>query len=135
MISFSYKKIGYLIVASEIILLLLAFIPVFSFLKVDEKSGSVFGWLLLSGLVTITFSKEKYETDEIEVLRLKCFFRSFFAALSAIVVGSLLNLFIPGKAITFERALEYLDDNSLLKFCVVALTLHLIFFWKGLKTL
>lgn len=58
MISFSYKKVGYLLIVIELIFLLVAFIPVFSFLEVDEKSGSIFGWLFLCCLVLITFSKE-----------------------------------------------------------------------------
>ncbi|GLU55975.1 hypothetical protein [Dyadobacter frigoris] len=133
MLSFSYKKIGYLLIVIAVIALLSTLIPAFSHFKMDVKSSSVFGCFLVGGLIVVTFSKEKYETNEIETLRLKCFFKGFFAALAGIVAGSLANLLIPGKAVTVERAIGYLEDNSILKLCVLTLILHLIFFRKELK--
>ena len=135
MLSFSYKKIGYLSVVLAMMALVSTLTPVFSHFTTAVKSSSAFGWFLVVGLIVITFSKEKYETNEIEVLRLRCFFKGFFAALAGIVVGSLANLLIPGKAVTLERAIGYLDDNSILKLCVLTLILHLIFFRKELKKL
>lgn len=135
MLSSSYKKIGYLFIVLALLALLSTFIPVFSYFKMEAKSSSLFGWFLLGGLTVVTFSEEKYETKEIEVLRLKSFFKGFFASLGGIVVSSLSNLLIPGRAATIDSTIRYLEESSVLKLCILTLILHLIFFRKKLKKL
>ncbi|MCF0054154.1 hypothetical protein [Dyadobacter sp. CY356] len=135
MLSFSYKKIGYLFISLALMALLSTLIPIFFNFTMDTKSSSLFGWFLLGGLIVVTFSKEKYETNEIETLRLKSFFKGFFASLGGIVAGSLSNLLIPGKVISMESTISYLEDNSILKLCTLTLILHLILFRKELKKL
>jgi hypothetical protein len=95
----------------------------------------VLKWFALCGLVLVIISKEKYETAEIEGLRYRCFFQTFFRVLLMIVVFSLSNLLVTDDAVSVDKALTYLRDNDLFKFSVIFLTVHWISFRSQLKKL
>ena len=100
-----------------------------------ETWVGVLKWLGLCGLILVTISREKNETAEIERLRFRCFFQTFFGAFISIVVFSLSNLLVTDDAVSMDKALTYLKDNDLFKFSVIFLTVHWSSFRSQLKKL
>ncbi|WP_159467129.1 hypothetical protein [Dyadobacter sp. 3J3] len=132
-LSFYFKKIGYWIVILSLVMFLLIMLNYVFFLPFTEIWVGGIKWLGLCGLILVTISKEKNETDEIERLRYRCFFQMFFATLLVVVVFSLSNLFVTHGKVSIEKALGYLKDNDMFKFTVIFMFIHLSSFRRELR--
>ena len=133
MIAFYFKKIGYWIMILSLVMFLYVVLKFDFFSPFTEIWVGVLKWFALCGLVLVIISKEKYETAEIEELRYRCFFQTFFGAFTSIVVFSLSNLLVTDDVVSVDKALTYLRDNDLFKFSVIFLTVHLFAFRRKLK--
>ncbi|PWJ52858.1 hypothetical protein CLV98_1305 [Dyadobacter jejuensis] len=133
MISFSFKKIGYWIIILSLVMFFFVMLNFDFFSPLMETWVGVLKWLGLSGLILVIISKEKNETAEIERLRYRWFFQTFFGVLLMIVVFSLSNLLVTDDAVSVDKALTYLKDNDLFKFSVIFLTVHFFAFRRELR--
>jgi len=135
MISFSFKKIGYWIVILSLVMFFFVMLNFDFFSPLMETWVGVLKWFGLYGLILVTVSREKNETAEIERMRYRCFFKTFFLAFISLVVFSLSNLLVTDDAVSVDKALTYLKDNDLFKFSVIFLTVHGFSFGSQLKKL
>jgi hypothetical protein len=133
MLSFYFKKIGYGIAALSLVMFLLIMLNYTFFSAFTEAWVGGLQWFGLCGLILVTVSREKNETAEVETLRNRCFFQTFFKAFLIMVVFSLSNLLVTDDAVSVDKALTYLKDNDLFKFSVIFLTVHFFVFRSELK--
>lgn len=133
MLSFYFKKIGCGLVILSLVMFFFVMLNFDFFSPLMETWVEVLKWLGLCGLILVTVSREKNETAEIERLRYRCFFQTFFGAFISIVVFSLSNLIVTDDAVSVDKALTYLKDNDLFKFSAVFLTVHFFVFRRELR--
>ncbi len=133
MISFYFKKIGYWIMILSLVMFLSVMLNFDFFSPFAETWVGALKWFCLCGLTLVIISREKNETAEIERLRYRSFFQTFFGVLLMIVVFSLSNLLVRDDAVSVDKALTYLKDNDLFKFSAIFLTVHFFAFRRELK--
>jgi hypothetical protein len=133
MIPFQFKANGYVVIILSLVLFLST---IFNFPSISPFTDAwieAIRWIGLGGLVLIAISKERIETQEIELVRFRSFFRMFFSGLMVVVVYSLSNLLFISNEISIEKILGYLNDYDLLKFSILFLALHLFSFRRELR--
>ena len=133
MIPFYFKKIGYWIMILSLVMFLFVMLNFDFFSPLTETWVGGLKWFGLFGLILVTISREKNETAEIERIRYRCFFQTFFRVLLMIVVFSLSNLLVTDDAVSVDKALTFLKDNDLFKFSAIFLTVHFFAFRRELK--
>lgn len=126
LVMYSYKgKIGGAIIAAIGLIGIIsqALHPWALSLKIDaDKTMALLRWITLAGLLTVGFSKEKYDDDRAVAIRLK--------ALQIAV--TLQQAVILGMALTFSLHPEPLEADILFALSGIGIIMYLLLFHLGL---
>ena len=127
MYSYKWKIAGVVISAIALIAMVIERVSGFLILKDLNmvQHYAVFEWIMLSGLVMIMYSREKYEDEQAKLARLKSFQIAF-----VILIGLLLNLGVLG--IVFPSKVPPIHPETLLMISAIAIFLYLIVFYAAL---